>query len=390
MAKKRKSNRKLKRGDYPPFAVPDATWRTFTSTDFAWLKAEFQKQIEMTPDLTLEEFAIRQGVQPELIQRFSDTDEECVTVWHGTTADCARSIMAEGFSTLGNPQKKIWFTRKPDEANGYAKRKSGKRGQAPVVFKCIIDLGKYPDFERSTADRYAFRHPRISRDVIHHVSNLKSRIQPDLMKRFSAGFNRGNAQIPATHLILWYGTTTDRAKVIMTEGFKTAEKSDAAIRFTRKSREAHSIAKRESKGNGTAPVVFRCEIDLGEYPDFERPKPHHYAFRYFHISKDVIREVFDLETSAGNHRLSGKKDLIESIDIMITKTSGQLGILSWINHYLKLKGGESINEDHPAVEAIVKWVEAQYAAGRDAPISNEEMSAQVERSGLTAHLNGEV
>ena len=36
-----------------------------------------------------------------------------------------------------------------------------------------------------------------------------------------------------------------------------------------------------------------------------------------------------------------------------------------------------MSEEHPAVEAIEQWVEAQYAAGRDGPIPDEEMVSHV-------------
>nr|MBC8234401.1 hypothetical protein [bacterium] len=44
----------------------------FESADFAWLAKEFRQQAALTPDLTLETFAIRHGVQPEWISRFID------------------------------------------------------------------------------------------------------------------------------------------------------------------------------------------------------------------------------------------------------------------------------------------------------------------------------
>lgn len=45
----------------------------------------------------------------------------------------------------------------------------------------------------------------------------------------------------------------------------------------------------------------------------------------------------------------------------------------------------TVNEDHPVVATTFKWVESQYAAGRNAPISNDEMFVQV-----IPHLKREV
>ena len=63
--------------------------------------------------------------------------------------------------------------------------------------------------------------------------------------------------------------------------------------------------------------------------------------------------------------------------MVITKTSGKLGILYWVNSYLKVKGKDDVSEEHPAVEAIHKWVESQYEDDRDDPIADEEMLLQV-------------
>ena len=43
-----------------------------------------------------------------------------------------------------------------------------------------------------------------------------------------------------------------------------------------------------------------------------------------------------------------------------------------------------MSKDHPTVEAVFNWVEAQYAAGRDEPISDEEILMQV-----MTHLTGD-
>ena len=113
--------------------------RRFEDSDFAWMAEQFQKQAALNPDLTLEEFAIRHGVQPQLINRFIDKEElaSTIRVWHGTTEDRAKSIMEEGFKAKGK-SKKIWFTRKSSEAHSIAKGRSQRRGEPPVVFRCVI------------------------------------------------------------------------------------------------------------------------------------------------------------------------------------------------------------------------------------------------------------
>ena len=52
---------------------------------------------------------------------------------------------------------------------------------------------------------------------------------------------------------------------------------------------------------------------------------------------------------------------------------------------MERKGQTPVGENHPAVEEIYRWVEAQYAGDREEAISEEEMLAQVR-----THLNEEI
>ena len=244
--------------------------RGFEYSDLVWLAKQFQKQAERNSDLTLEEFAISHGIQPEFLRRFIDLGKNTITLWHGTTVDKAKRIMREGFKK----QRKIWFTQNPDIACGVAKNRAKQRGKAPVVFCCEINLYKYSNFEKTKSEIYAFNHTYIARDVIQSVSHLEE----DELERIRGLSNLG-------------------------------------------------------------------------------------------------------EDKAGKQ----KDDKDELVDVMITQNSGRLGVLYWINRYLELKGEEAVSEDHHALEAVFKWVEAEYAQGRDEPISDEEMLVQV-----TTHLRQEV
>ena len=234
--------------------------RRFEDEDLAWLAEQFGTQAAQNPDLTLEEFAIPHGVEPKWIRSFINVGwnpkfKNVITVWHGTTLDRAKAIMTEGFKARGRAGKKIWFTRKPSEARGRAARLAQSRGEAPVVFCCHINIGKYTEFDK--------------------------------------------------------------------------------------------------------------------------PRPHHYAFRHSYIDKAVISSVSGMEVE-GEGKLPQKKGgKAELIDIIITRTSGKYGVLLWVNAYLERVGQTSVDEDHPAIEEIHRWVEAQYAADREEPISDEEMLAQV-------------
>ena len=239
--------------------------RRFEDKDFAWLAEQFQKQIARDPDLTLEEFAIRHGVESRRIRRFINVDQHTglksiITVWHGTTIDRAKAIMTEGFKAKGRAGKKIWFTQKSSEA----RRRAGHLAQS----------------------------------------------------------------------------------------------------------------------RGKAPVVFRCQINIGKYTEFDNPRPHHYAFKHSYIDKAVISNVSGMEVDKGGEHLQEKANKAELIDIIITGTSGKYGVLLWVNAYLGQTGQTPVDEDHPAIKGIHQWVEMQYAADREEPISEAEMLAQVK-----THLN---
>ncbi len=242
--------------------------RRFEDKDLAWLAEQFDKQAAQNPDLTLEEYAIRYGIEPKWIRSFVNVGwntefKNVITVWHGTTIDRARAIMTEGFKARGRAGKKIWFTKKSSEA-----------------------------------------HRR------------------------------------AAHL---------------------------------------------AQSRGKAPVVFRCQINIGKYSEFDKPRPHHYAFKHSYIDKAVISSVSGMEVDKGDEQPLRKKDKVELVDIIITRTSGKYGVLLWVNAYLEKVGQATVDADHPAIEKIHQWVEAQYAGDREEAISEEEILAQVK-----AHLNGEI
>ena len=239
--------------------------RRLEDKDFAWLAEQFKKQAAQNPDLTLEEYAIRHGIEPKWIRSFINVGwntefKNVITVWHGTTIDRAKAIMEEGFKARGRAGKKIWFTQK--------------------------------------------------------------------------------------------------------------------------SREAHKRAAQLAQSRGKAPVVFRCQINIGKYTEFDNPRPHHYAFKHSYIDKAVISSVVGMEADKEGKLSRVKEDKEELVDIILTRTSGKYGVLLWINAYLEGKGQTALDENHPAIEEIHRWMEVQYAGDRQEEISEEEMLVQVK-----THLN---
>ncbi len=59
--------------------------------------------------------------------------------------------------------------------------------------------------------------------------------------------------------------------------------------------------------------------------------------------------------------------------VSISSTSGTAGIAYWINSTYKLKDGRIVNKDSEIVKTVKKWVDEQYAAGRESIISDQEL-----------------
>lgn len=65
--------------------------------------------------------------------------------------------------------------------------------------------------------------------------------------------------------------------------------------------------------------------------------------------------------------------------VTVTDKSGIPGIAYWVNTFLNLKEDQKIDQNHPGIVAIAKWVEQQYRENRITGISDEEMLGQAKR-----------
>ena len=63
----------------------------------------------------------------------------------------------------------------------------------------------------------------------------------------------------------------------------------------------------------------------------------------------------------------------DTVDVVLTRNSGRLGVLFWINAYLDRAGVPSVTEDHPEARALIDWVIAEYETGVVDPIPVEEL-----------------
>jgi len=152
--------------------------RQIEESDLLWLVEEYKKQVSANPDITLESFAQKHGIEEKSLSRYifePNSNTSGITLWHGTTVDRARTIKDEGFKAKGGETggKKIWFTRNPKEARRIAQHRSNQRSEEPVVFQCQINLWDYEEYDRPNSNHYAFRHHTISNVVINRTEGLK-------------------------------------------------------------------------------------------------------------------------------------------------------------------------------------------------------------------------
>jgi len=80
---------------------------------------------------------------------------------------------------------------------------------------------------------------------------------------------------------------------------------------------------------------------------------------------EEIYNIFDTE-----------KILNRPVRIIINDKCGLSGIAQWINTYLRLTDERRVDKRHPGVARIYAWVKEQYAKGRVANISDDEMDHQ--------------
>ncbi|MBQ8082077.1 MAG: 2-isopropylmalate synthase [Clostridia bacterium] len=74
-----------------------------------------------------------------------------------------------------------------------------------------------------------------------------------------------------------------------------------------------------------------------------------------------------------------EKLLSRPASVMIGPNSGLGGIAYWINNNYRLSGDEAVAKDAPLVVELKKWVDEQFAAGRQASLSTNELETQIER-----------
>lgn len=250
--------------------------------------------------------------------------------------------MEQGFIPP-NSVRKVWFAKTPEIPCRRAMRMAEKRRWMPVVLSCEVDLEKYPLFE-GDAFVYVFS-SAIGSEVIRSISIAKR-----------DGFARQAKNIAESPSVKLDGTSG---------------REDVLAWMDRYLETGHEAAISEDH-----PAIEAVLKWLG--------------VRYANGGNDPVHEdeMFSLVTmirstpgmGMGRVRdlsLEDDDDEDKLVDVVITKTSGRLGVHWWLEQYLELVGEAPVGENHPAVDAIFAWVEAQYAAGREDAISDGEMLVKV-------------
>ena len=73
-----------------------------------------------------------------------------------------------------------------------------------------------------------------------------------------------------------------------------------------------------------------------------------------------------------------KKILDRPASVMVSKTSGLAGIAYWINENYELSPEEAVDKRDPVVIKMKEWIDAEYADGRVASLSNNELETKLE------------
>ena len=210
--------------------------------------------------------------------------------------------------------------------------------------------------------------------IEYEISNLKplaqmlSRKLPITLQRME----RKPVKIYEGNVLLWHGTSLNRADSILGSGFKSKKRG---VFFSSSIMTSLGYAEGRASGGHSEPAIFAAIYDLGE---LRYGKDFRHQFHYIFRAGVANRIVKYLLTCHGLYSISKigieasrfKDDLT---NISITQTSGKAGIAYWLNSFLDLDDSECIPENHPAVSRIKTWIDEQYASDRMQPIMDEEI-----------------
>ncbi len=179
---------------------------------------------------------------------------------------------------------------------------------------------------------------------------------------------------------LWLGTSKDRVEALVERGFWMVTRGKQ-VWFTASELRARLHAIGRARRRRSLPVLMSCEVDLERYRIFWRPSSLVYVFHQ-PLGPEVITSVQEVDEreQSRRYRMEVRRRVRRnSVNIEVTRNSGALGILLWINAYLDKHGLESVTVKNPIVQEIIEWVKQEYADGRDSAIAEEELEARAKR-----------
>jgi hypothetical protein len=177
------------------YGVPLDEFRTFyqkrfNEDDMIWLAKEYQRRSLSEPYLSIKAFAAQHNVSAHELRLYvakpGERISRCVILWHGTSRSRAESIRAEGFVAKKGIKGRMFFTRQPAVAYGYAEQRAIRERDKPAVITCSIDINVYDDFICPTGGVFAFAHKCIPSEVIRRIESPPKQPRQKLKKQKSA------------------------------------------------------------------------------------------------------------------------------------------------------------------------------------------------------------
>jgi len=200
---------------------------------------------------------------------------------------------------------------------------------------------------------------------------LRLPIVPRLLRR--------HVRIPEGDLLLWHGTSEDRAQSILKWGFRAGRRK-RGIFFSTNIVTSYSYSEGKDARDRSGPAIFAARYDLSTLKhekDF-RLQDHmtetHCIFRAT-IATQIVRYLLTRHGlySTGKLVTEANRFRDDLTEITVTQSSGAAGIAYWLNTFLDLSDSERIPADHAAVGRIKTWIDEQYANDRTIPIADEEI-----------------
>ncbi|HHZ20278.1 MAG TPA: 2-isopropylmalate synthase [Firmicutes bacterium] len=74
-----------------------------------------------------------------------------------------------------------------------------------------------------------------------------------------------------------------------------------------------------------------------------------------------------------------EKLLNRPVVVAVNEHSGAAGLAHWVNRYFNLKGDKALDKKDPRLLRVKEWVDAQYAAGRNTVIGDNELEQAIRR-----------